>query len=81
MSELVQPGTSKCAETTQPSLERNSWARPSVKALSAALLQLYATLPGGFVIPCFDPVLTTHDGLPTPQRSKPRVAPKEEADQ
>ena len=34
------------------------------ESVERGLAQLYATLPGGFVIPCFEPVLTTHDGLP-----------------
>lgn len=36
---------------------RSSNARPSVRDFTAALAALYAAFPGGFVIPCFDPVL------------------------
>jgi hypothetical protein len=51
----VHPGTSKCTPTF---VSLRSKLKCSASAFTAALLALYAGLPGGFVIPCFDPVIT-----------------------
>lgn len=48
----------KCAVSFVFGTWRSSNARFSVSDLTAALLALYAAFPGGFVIPCFEPVLT-----------------------
>lgn len=48
----------KCAVSFVFGTWRSSNARFSVSDFTAALLALYAAFPGGFVIPCFEPVLT-----------------------
>lgn len=51
----VHPGTSKCTPTF---VSFRSKLKCSVSAFTAALLALYATFPGGFVMPCLLPVTT-----------------------
>mmetsp|Transcript_7278 Transcript_7278/g.19054 ORF Transcript_7278/g.19054 Transcript_7278/m.19054 type:complete len:226 (-) Transcript_7278:51-728(-) len=58
----VNPGTSRNAFTLQPGMLRNVCCIFSVSTLTPALLTLYATSPGGEVMPCLLPVLTTTHG-------------------
>mmetsp|Transcript_4747 Transcript_4747/g.19355 ORF Transcript_4747/g.19355 Transcript_4747/m.19355 type:complete len:200 (-) Transcript_4747:144-743(-) len=56
---LTHPGMRSAARIVSGHVVRSSCSRPSVYALRAALLTLYAKLPGGMVMPCLEPVLTT----------------------
>ena len=51
----------RCAVSLVCGSWRSSNARFSVSDFTAALLALYSAFPGGFVIPCFEPVLTMTD--------------------
>lgn len=51
----VHPGTNRW---TFVLVSFRSKERCSANALTAALLALYAALPGGFVMPCLLPVMT-----------------------
>ena len=55
----VHPGTSRCTDVLA---SLRSKLRCSASVLMAALLALYAALPGGFVMPCLLPVITMADG-------------------
>ena len=57
--------------------------RCSASVLTAALLALYAGLPGGFVMPCLLPVMTIAEGVLEPRDWKegtyvfsPLITPK-----
>jgi hypothetical protein len=56
----VHPGTRRC---TLVFVSLRSKERCSASALTAALLALYAALPGGLVMPCLLPVMTIALGV------------------
>jgi hypothetical protein len=56
----VHPGTSRWTDVF---VSFKSKLRCSAKDLTAAFDALYATLLGGFVIPCLLPVITIAEGL------------------
>ena len=60
----VKPGTRRKALTLQSGVLRSACCSASVSTLTPALLTLYAASPGGHVMPCFEPVLTTTHGQP-----------------
>jgi len=67
----VQPGTSKWTLVVGDDFERSK-ERCSASALTAALEALYAGFPGGFVIPCLEPVITMLAGFEADELSVTR---------
>jgi hypothetical protein len=56
----VHPGTRRCTDVF---VSLRSKFRCSARLFTAALLALYAAFPGGFVMPCLEPVMTIAEGL------------------